>query len=573
MPAPAEAERRSVHAPAEAPRRPIRVLERTVVELIAAGEVVERPASVARELVDNALDAGATDITVDLLGGGLELIRVADNGSGIPAQEAPLALARHATSKIASIDDLQRLDTLGFRGEALGSIAAVAELSLTTRTRQASMGTLLISGPDSQLRQEPAARQPGTTVSVRHLFAQVPARRKFLDSARAESNRVLRTIRQLALSHPGVRISLVIDGRVAFASRGLGDVRAVLADVYGPAVAASMRTFADAAIDGYISPPSLARPDRQQITLVINGRPTSAPGLLSALEAAYRPVLPRGRHPIALIFVSQPPAEVDPNVHPAKAQVRLRQELALGERLGALVRETLARSPNTPAADEDFSLGPDQLGLPRPRGGLPGLPVRPFGGEPADHSLSEALLAPRSLQQIQHTLVLVESDIGLLLVDQHRAHERIIYERLRAAQAPSSQVLLEPVVLELKPHQAAQLLERLDALQALGFDCQHFGGHDFLVRSVPAVAGGEELREAIPSLLIEAAGPDDRWQARLLVGVACRAAIRRGRELLAAEQRQLLEELAGTSAPAACPHGSPLILHFSGAFLRRQFRW
>jgi DNA mismatch repair protein MutL len=562
-----------VLAPASAELRRIRVLPSEVAEQIAAGEVVERPVSAVRELIDNALDAGATDIGIELLGGGLELIRVADNGHGISADQVELALARHATSKIGSIQDLYALRTLGFRGEALPSIAAVAEVSLATRTPDAAVGALVVATAEGVTRGQQTARQPGTTVTVRQLFANVPARRKFLASPRSESARVATHIRRLALGHPGVRFALTIDGRLAFASRGLGDDRAALADLYGPTVAAELRAFSADGTDGYISPRTLTRPDRQQLILLVNGRLTSARGVLEALETAYRPVLPRGRHPIALVRLSLPPEDIDPNVDPAKATVRLRREAEVAERLAAAVREALARAPDRPAADEDFALGPGQLSLPRPRRRIARSSIRNWGSHQAGQLLADALLAPRSLAQIGESLVLVETESGLFLVDQHRAHERVIYEWLRASEPIGSQALLEPIVLELDPAQTVQLLERLPTLQALGFDCQHFGGHDFLVRSVPAIQGSEDLSEALPILLADAAQPDERWQARLAASLACRAAVRRGRGLGGPELRRLLGDLAATITPAACPHGSPVVLHFSGEFLRRQFRW
>jgi DNA mismatch repair protein MutL len=552
------------------------VLPPEVAERIAAGEVVERPVSVVRELVDNALDAGATEVDVELLGGGLELIRVADNGHGIPADQVQLAFARHATSKIVSTDDLHALHTLGFRGEALPSIAAVAEVSLATRPRASDRGTLVVATPNGVGRPQPTARQPGTTVTVRQLFANLPARRSFMGAARAEASAVLAHVQKAVLGHPGVRFSLTVDGRPRFASRGLGDPRAALADVYGASVAASLRAFSAPAegIEGYISPRTVTRPDRQQVTVLVNGRVTSTPPLLVALEAAYRPVLPRGRHPIALVRLTQPPADVDPNVHPAKAEVRLRREADVAEGLAAVVRETLARASDRPALGEDFAaLGSGQLSLPRPRHRIAEPPVRDWGRDQGDQGLAEALLAPRGLAQVHRTLVLVEADPGLFLLDQHRAHERVIYERLRASSAANTQALLEPMVLELKPHQAQQVLDRLPALQALGFDCQHFGGQDVLVRAIPAVEGGEDFVEDLPSLMLDAAGPEDRWRARLLASLACRAAVRRGRELEEPALRRLLANLAATSTPAACPHGSPVVLHFSGEFLRRQFRW
>ena len=562
----------SVLAPRTAELRRIRVLPPEVAEQIAAGEVVERPVSVIRELIDNALDAGATDIGIELLGGGLELIRVADNGHGIPADQVELAFARHATSKIGSIQDVYALRTLGFRGEALPSVAAVAEVSLATRAPDAPVGALVVATAEGVTRAQQVARQPGTTVSVRHLFAPVPARRKFLASA-TESSRVITHVRKVALGNPGVRFTLTVEGQLRFASRGLGDDRAVLADLYGPTVAAELRAFSADETDGYISPRTLTRPDRQQLILLVNGRLTSTRGVLEALETAYRPVLPRGRHPIALVRLTLPPEDVDPNVDPTKATVRLRREAEVAERLAAAVREALARAPDRPAADEDFALGPGQLSLPRPRRRIARSSIRNWGSHQAGQLLADALLAPRSLAQIGESLVLVEAESGLFLVDQHRAHERVIYERLQASDRLGSQALLEPIVLELDPPQTAQILERLPMLQALGFDCQHFGGHDFLVRSVPAIQGGEDLSEALPILLADAARPDEHWQARLAASLACRAAVRRGRGLGDPELRRLLGDLAATITPAACPHGSPVVLHFSGDFLRRQFRW
>jgi DNA mismatch repair protein MutL len=562
-------------APSTTEIRPIRVLPPEVAEQIAAGEVVERPVSVVRELIDNALDAGATDIGIELLGGGLELIRVADNGHGIPADQVELAFARHATSKIASTDDLRALQTLGFRGEALPSVATVAEVSLATRTREAAVGTLVVANAHGVARQQATARQPGTTVRVHQLFANVPARRKLMGDVRAESSLVIAYVHKVALGNPGIRFRLTIDGRPRFASRGLGDPRAALADVYGSSIAVSLRAFSSAAggIDGYISPRTVTRADRQQVTLLVNGRLTNAPKVLAALEAAYRPVLPRGRHPVALLRLTQPLEEVDSNVHPAKAEVRLRREAEVAECLATAVRGTLAKTSDRPAADEDFALGAGQLSLPRPRHRLAERPMSDWGRDQGGQGLAEALLAPRGLAQVQRTLVLVEAATGLFLVDQHRAHERVIYERLRASSAANTQTLLEPIVLELKPHQVRQIVERLPALQALGFDCQHFGGQDFLLRAIPAVGGGEDFVEDLSSLMADAAGPEDRWRARLLARLACRAAIRRGRELAEHELRRLLADLAATTAPAVCPHGSPVVLHFSGDFLRRQFRW
>jgi DNA mismatch repair protein MutL len=576
-------------------RRPIRVLPQHVSERIAAGEVIDRPASVVRELVDNALDAGATDITIDLRGSGLELIRVVDDGRGIPPDELESAFVRHATSKIAAYDDLARLHTLGFRGEALPSIAAVAEITLLSRVpEEPSAASLTVAGGEV-LRRGRVARQPGTTVTVRHLFQNVPARLKFLPAGRVESILVGQLVRRYALARPNVRFLLLLDGRPSFRAGG-GTAESALADVYGAVVADTLlplRLTTEAArIDGLVGGRSATRPSRGQVTLVINGRVAVSRGVLSAIEAAYRPLLPRGRHPIALIRIDVPPDEVDANVHPAKSEVRLAREAEVAAALAELLRDALGRAPARPPADEEFALGPRQERLPAPRRRLIGWDshtregvrgVRGVRNEIAesdtpysDTSDSAAGLLDRArvLAQLHGTLILVETARGLLLIDQHRAHERVIYALLRERRgAPSAQSLLEPIVLELTPVQIGRLEERLGFLEELGFLCQRFGDREFLVRAVPSLPDAEELAEGLAALLEEAASEEDDWQHRLMTAVSCRAAVRRGRPMAGHEMTELLRRLAATDAPATCPHGSPLILELDASFLERQFGW
>lgn len=563
----------------------IRVLPPEVAEQIAAGEIVERPASVVRELVDNAIDAGASDVAVDVRGGGLSLIRVADNGTGIPAAEVELAFARHATSKIRHVDDLSRLRTLGFRGEALPSIAAVAEVILATRQSRASVGTLVEVRAGQVIRREQTARQAGTTVAVRQLFFNVPARLKLVGAGRSESARVAQLVRRFALARPTVRLALTVDGRTVFRSRGEGDVRGIVADSLGSTVAGALRPLAGSTPDGtrlggFISTRTTTQPDRRHITLVVNGRLTATPGLLEALESAYRPLLPRGRHPFALVQLELPPAGVDPNVHPAKAEVRLLGESGVAQMLVRAVRAALGEAADRPRDDADFSLAPGQLALAQPRRSIAEAPARWWGaGGSQEGLLKDALHATRSFSQLHDSLIVAETETGVFLVDQHRAHERVIYESLqgraeRAGYDAGAQTLLEPVVLELGPTQAAQLDDRLPLLHALGFDCQRFGGRDFLVRAVPAVVPpGEDVGALVQQLLEEASAPDDRWQDRLMARLACRAAVKRHSRLTEAEMRTLLDELATAASPAACPHGSPVVLHLTAEFLKRQFRW
>jgi DNA mismatch repair protein MutL len=632
-------------------RAPIRVLRPRDAERIAAGEVVERPASVVKELVENALDAGARTVRVEVRGGGLRLVRVVDDGCGIPADEIALAFQRHATSKIRGVDDLDQLATLGFRGEALPSIAAVAEVVVLTAADADELGceALVRGGTVASLTPRPRAR--GTTVSVRYLFQTVPARLKFVASARHEVAAIGALVRRFALAYPDVRFSLLLEGRVAWHSSGVG-LDATLAEVYGPAVAEALRPLpslevADSQWRGFLSERHVTRPNRGGITLIVNGRWVEVRELLAAVEAAYRPLLPRGRHPIAVLYGALPASAVDVNVHPAKTEIKFLHGAALAQALAAWVREALGRGPAQLPSDLDFGLvltAPpypvpheelDDEAIPRlqpdvPKSGrdntvvgfstypgaAPGLrwyrieegwgdetasravphPGEAGGGRAArSHAAVEEqgggyaaargegrLPALQLLGQVQDALLLCEGPAGLYLVDQHRAHERVLYERLRARHSPAPPARVEPIVLELRPAQAARLAARLPALAALGFICEWFGGRSFLVRATPALGGetddglpgaAEALAGALEDVLGEATAEEGDWQDRLLISVACHGALRRGQMLPPGTMAALLSALDQTAAPAVCPHGSPLILHLSDTFLARQFRW
>ncbi len=561
-------------------RSPIVVLPSEVAERIAAGEVIERPASVVRELIDNAIDAAATEIAVELRGGGLELIRVTDNGDGIPDGEVELAFQRHATSKIRAEADLLALESLGFRGEALPSIAAVADVALVTRIAEAASGVAVEIRGGHVVRRAPAARQPGTTVTVRHLFRNVPARLKFLPAGRTESLVVGQLVRRAALARPAVRFTLSLDGHLAFRSSGSGDLRAAIAEVYGSAVAETMVPLASDGADpvmvaGLLGGRSATRPSRAQITLIVNGRAVANPDLMSALENAYRPLLPRGRHPIAVIMLTMLPADVDPNVHPAKAEVRFARQAEVAAVLERTVREALTAAPAQPERERDFSLigGQPTLALPpgRVRERRSAWGARP-DGEHGDPLPVDRL---RVVTQVQGALILAEGPNGLYLVDQHRAHERSIFERLLRAdrgREADAQALLEPLLLELPAHRAARLEERRGELERIGFVVERFGERAFLVRAIPADVGQGDV-PWLEGLIDEAAAEGESWWQRLLISLSCRTAIRRGEALGPSRMEGLLRDLAETSVPAACPHGSPLVLHVGDDFLARQFGW
>ena len=557
------------------PRRPIAVLPPDVAERIAAGEVIERPQSVVKELVDNALDAGATDVRVDIQGGGLRSIRVADDGAGIPAAELELAFQRHATSKIGGPADLLEIATLGFRGEALPSIAAVAEIDVASSVDEdGRAATIGLRGGRIE-RRGTRGRPRGTTVWVRNLFQAMPGRLKFMRNPRAESAGISQLLRRYALARPEVRVALTLDGHPSLRTSGSGRVELALAEVFGAEVASCLiplpaRAVGAGRLSGFISTPGLNRPTRQYCVLFVNRRWVRCPPLQRALEAAYRALLPPGRHPFAVLFVDVPPGAVDVNVHPSKDEVKLLWERDLAEALGEAVRELLGRSPRRPSDEQDFSLGATQYRLPSPSRRLA---EQGEGFWDAEAAPPAPTLDLRLIGQLQGSVLLAEGRGGLFLVDQHRAHERVIYEKLAAKHASDEegQYLLEPVVVELSEPRAELLADRLEALAALGFACERFGGRSFLVRSAPTreAAGGPALSEALD----DATAESDDWRERLLIRLACRSATRRGKPLSLPEGRALLEQLAHVGTPAICPHGAPTILQFNRRFLERQFAW
>ena len=565
---------------------PIRVLPPAVAARIAAGEVIERPASVVKELVENAFDAGARRVRVDAQGGGLALIRVGDDGHGIPPADLHLACQRHATSKLPD-DDLSRVRTLGFRGEALPSIAAVAEITLVSANDDSGIGRRLRLRGGRLALDEPAPRSRGVTVTVQRLFEQVPARLAAAGRAQTEIAQIGQVARRLALAAPGVRLTLMAEGRLIFETTGSGDLATTLAEIYGPGVIEHLLPLDTAEVSGVrlagvISAPELTRPSRAHLHLIVNGRWVQPRGLLAQIERAYRPLLPRGQHPILAVTLQVPPDHVDINIHPAKLDARLLAEQAVGAALGELLRVALGRRPIA------LTLPPSGLAAIEP----PHLLAEREATWDEDGPIVTPNLPPLHLiGQVQNRLLLLEGPAGLYLIDQHRAHERILFERLRAAHGggePEPVALAEPLLLELRPAQAARLARRQSQLTALGFSCEMFGGRAFLLRAAPMLPGvlpglaaddlsglGEpdQLTATLLALADDEAAEGEEWQDRLLVSLSCRTAVRRGRPLTRRGMRALVEQLGRTSAPAVCPHGSPLLMHISGTLLETQFRW
>ena len=578
-----------------APR--IRVLPPEVAARIAAGEVIERPASVVKELLENALDAGAGRIEVAIEGGGAERIRVRDDGRGIEPEQLADAFERHATSKLRAAEELFAVCTLGFRGEALAAIAAAADVTCTTRVAGESAAAVARFRGGRPLPQGSAGAAPGTTFEVRGLFGALPARRRFLRSARAEARAVAQVVAGYALARPEVAIRLESEGRVLLASPGAGGERAAWAAVYDDGLAASLITFdhhepaagehGPVAVRGLVGPPERHRGNRSALHLVVNGRAVSDRALAFAAERAYEGLLPSARHPVGLVRVEVDPAAVDVNVHPAKAEVRFREARAVAQAVTAAVRGALAGAAapafappvlGPPASPDPAAAARAVLASARPASPF-GASTRPVGDgqsrEEAALPLGERLPALRPLGQFDEAFLVAEAPDGLYLVDQHAAHERVRYEEVRARLArgeASSQPLLEAVLAPLGAAQAALAAEEAEALAALGFVLEPTDGAALIVRAVPAALAGRDPAQALRDLLdrMEAeerlSGPE-----RAAASLACRSAVRAGDQLAGEQQRELLRSLEACEHPQTCPHGRPTLLRLSSEQVRRSF--
>ncbi len=588
---------------------PIRELPRSLVERIAAGEVIERPASVVRELIDNALDAGATEIRIELRDGGMRLIRVSDDGWGIRSDELALACQPHTTSKIAQMDDLACLATLGFRGEALASIGAVAELTLTSACDKSGMAreiTLRPGAPDEVITEANVARGRGTTVTVRHLFQTMPARRALLRGPAAEATRALAVVRAYAVARPAVRFTLTHDGDLLLQTPG-ADLPSTIEALYGADVANSLSALepvhlTNATISGYVAGRSFHFPTREHIFLSVNGRPLATRALLAAAEAGYRPLLRKGRHPLLNARITVDPDRIDVNIHPAKAEALLRDEASLAAALRQAIHQALGAAPLSfaVAASPGTRAGAmlsqaRQLRLPMPRrrrlARLPSFSeagARQLAWATTEETPLHELPELEPLAQFANTLILAQSPEGhLFLVDQHRAHERVLYERIKqtpqesqpgdqdeVSAAGAGQLLLEPLMIELTPMQAEILTARLDELASLGLECQPFGGSVFLVRALPHVPGAaHDVAAFVRELAQDAAIESDDWRDHVTIALACRGAIRRGQPLSLPEQRALLADLRSAGVASVCPHGSPLAIYYSQEVFIRLFGW
>ena len=551
----------------------IKVLELEVVSKIAAGEVIERPASVVKELIENSLDAGATQIAIEAQSGGVELIKVSDNGTGIPASELELAFHRYATSKIGDLDDLEKISSLGFRGEALPSIAAVAEVEILTQTFSDPIGSYLHLRKGEVVRKEGRARPRGTSVTVRRLFRYFPARLKFLKSVNTENSHIAHLISQYALAFPEVKFSLVLDKRPSLRTTGNGDLREVVNAIYGSELAQRMLRVEQkdglAKVGGLTSPPSLARSNRNYLSFFVNRRWIRSPLLTRATAEAYRGLLMDGQHPMAIINISLPAQELDVNVHPAKAQIRFCHEQAVFSNVQKAIEEALARTPIASSKAVPFSVSSGQWQSPR----------MIMDNEPAfviAQLPTMELPVLRVLGQLANTYIIAEGPNGLYLIDQHAAHERILYDRILAQWAQKEvevQGLLQPITIELSPREEETLRTSKEFLAEFGFTIEPFGNRSYVIRAIPALMARANIIEIISALLDNLASKEspNPWEEKIAQSLACHGAIRAGQQLSNEEMRELIKQLEQTKQPRACPHGRPTMIHLSSHQLEKEF--
>ncbi len=598
---------------------PIRRLSGALIDQIAAGEVVERPASVVKELVENALDADSSRIRVELRNGGRDWIAVTDDGWGMSPEDARLSLERHATSKISSVEDLARIRSFGFRGEALAAIASVSRLRLRSRPREASEASELLVEAGETRSQRSVGGPPGTRIEVADLFSAVPARRKFLKTATTEWGHISDWLARAALSLPSIHFDVQRDDRPAFSWPATDDpldrIAAVISEADAAAFTPVSREADGVTLEGFVSRPERHRSTTAGIYLYVNRRPVRDRVLQHALVEIYRDLLPRGRFPTALLFLDIPPEQVDVNVHPAKWEVRFADPRAIHELVRHGVRDAVsARSWLAVGGPPDAAKGAikDESSSHAtqvrdggssdwvfaeavdPAGNATGqrAPVAPeFRFEPSRSG--EVGNAPRVrfadlrlLGQLLSTYLVLETKEQLLLIDQHAGHERVLFERLRSEwleRGIESQGLLTPTTLRIEPTPLAALIESRDAVERLGFDVEHYGDATLAIRAVPALLAdrdpGQLVRNLAEELAAAGAGADAlRAGSRSLeaadgvfASLACHSARRRGDVLSPQEQRALLDAMDAIPWAPCCPHGRPVAVPFELAEIERRF--
>ena len=587
--------------------RRVFLLDPHTVNQIAAGEVVERPASVVKELVENALDAGASRIEIELRGSGKELIRVSDNGCGMAAEDAETALQRHATSKIASADDLAHVASLGFRGEALPSIASVSRMTLCTGTASGLRTCLRINGGVAE-RLPGAAGPAGTEISVEDLFFNTPARLKFLKSDTTELGACLEYLYKYALGYPLVAFQVTHNGQPAICTSGSGDLFETVAEIWGRETSRSLAETeshtAGIGVRGLVSPPHFTKPTRAFQYFFVNGRPVRSKTLFAALDQAYRDLTPEKRYPVVVLCLAMDPERVDVNVSPTKSEVKFQQEGAAFDAIRYAVRSALMEHGMVPDATK-VSLANEALeasrgfqasfiGLPSGSGDLAALsflaqaPLETGAVDTGVFASPESTRYPfgeladglKVLGQVMSTFIVAETRRGIAVIDQHVAHERILYEYLcglKGSTMIEKQPLLTPETLHLDRRSAILISEKIDELAAMGFDLESFGGETFIVRAAPAALRGRSPLKVLQDMVNELVETSvaKRFvptREQMWITSACKMAVKAGDPLSIREMEKLIVDLASTENPYLCPHGRPITIMLSREELLRKFK-
>jgi DNA mismatch repair protein MutL len=593
----------------------ISVLPDNVAAQIAAGEVVERPASVVKELMENALDAGARNVSIEMLEGGQRQIKIADDGCGIPAAEAELAFHRYATSKLTTIHDLDHIATLGFRGEALASIASVSRITLITRAPGETYGTRLQLDGGRIIAREVVGAPQGTVLIVENLFYNVPARLKFMKKESTERSHVGALVSRYAMAYPHVRFNLVHGDQEVLRTTGSSNLRDALVSVYGLDTVEQMIEIAPReddrhredlpaiSISGYVGLPSLNRSNRNQITVFVNGRWVQDSSLTYAIVQAYHTMLMTGRYPVVVLMVNLPPEDVDVNVHPTKSEVRFRRPDAVFSMVQRAVRRTLVDNAPPPNVRSEVLWGSPEMAMRRERIaqitterinqlGLamdmesPGQYGQHRSEAPSD-AANESPARPRRKReipmlrvvgQVGATYIIAEGPTGLYLIDQHAAHERVLYEQFMAERstAPAaSQELLEAIAVDLLPEHIALIQANLEELRAAGFKVEPFGRSTVQIRAVPALVSQSDpvqaLLAAVGEIECGEAPLEATAEEKLIARVCKQAAVKAGQVLSVTEMEALVRQLEACQSPRTCPHGRPTMLHMSAEDLAREF--
>ena len=591
----------------------IRVLADHVANQIAAGEVVERPASVAKELVENSIDAGATRITIEIEAGGRRLLKVSDDGEGMVRDDAVLAFERHATSKISASEDLAAIGTLGFRGEALASIASVAKVELTTSTEGAASATRVTIDGGRMRDVKDAAHPRGTTITVRDLFFNVPARRKFLRAEATETFHLTNLVTHYALAHPEIAFAFVNNGREVIRAAPAKDLRERAYQIFGGEFLENLLEVNGghgdvARVTGFVSAPRDRRTSRDSQYLFVNRRFVRDQMIGRSLSEGYRSILPQGVYPAALLFIDTPLEEVDVNVHPAKTEVRFRRQAAVADAVREAVRNALASASYSPTQERAMpayvnapSIPPPQ---PQPRieyqyeppsgdeiardvaamiqtksveSVVPPVPsAEKFAREVEPESFSSNI---RPLGQLDESFIIATDDQGLLLIDQHVAHERVLFDKYRALEAArqsDSQQLLVPETFDLTPAQAAVFDNLAPELENYGFELMRLSGRTVAIKATPADLPPGEARNMLSELLdtVDAEKKDSARETlrdEIAASLACHAAIKVNMPLAPEKMRWLIDRLLQTSSPTTCPHGRPVILRLTRRDILKGF--